>query len=105
LLIHIGNASASIGTHMTEASNEVKEGVRMSAEAEAALLDASAAFREVAATVGSMAYIAGDVSEQTRQIRELTDLQLEKIKEVYEASMIISANTGDLREAIRQVKV
>ncbi|WNS42945.1 methyl-accepting chemotaxis protein [Paenibacillus sp. MMS20-IR301] len=126
LLNHIGNASASIGTHMTEASNEVKEGVRMSAEAEAALVEASAAFREVAgqiidvsvtaeqlsagseevaATVGSMAHIAGGVSEQTRLIRELTDLQLEKIKEVYEASMLISANTGDLREAIRQVKV
>jgi methyl-accepting chemotaxis protein len=117
LLNHIGNASASIGTQMTEASNEVKE---------AALLEASAAFREVAgqiidmsataeqlsagseevaATVGSMAYIAGGVSEQTRQIRELTDLQLEKIKEVYEASMVIGTNTGELREAIRQVKV
>jgi methyl-accepting chemotaxis protein len=126
LLNHIGHASASIGTQMTEASYEVKEGVRMSAEAEAALLEASAAFREVAgqiidmsataeqlsagseevaATVGSMAYIAGGVSEQTRQIRELTDLQLEKIKEVYEASMVIGTNTGDLREAIRQVKV
>ncbi|NOU80592.1 HAMP domain-containing protein [Paenibacillus sp. LMG 31459] len=126
LLIHIGNASASIGTQMTDASHEVSEGVRMSAEAEAALLEASAAFREVAgqivdmsataeqlsagteevaATVGSMASIAGGVSEQTRQIRELTGQQLEKIKEVYEASMMISANTGDLREAIRQVKV
>jgi methyl-accepting chemotaxis protein len=126
LLNHIGHASASIGTQMTEASYEVKEGVRMSAEAEAALLEASAAFREVAgqiidmsataeqlsagseevaATVGSMAYIAGGVSEKTRQIRELTDLQLEKIKEVYEASMVIGTNTGDLREAIRQVKV
>ncbi|MNI99648.1 hypothetical protein D3C73_1587760 [compost metagenome] len=52
-----------------------------------------------------MAHIAGGVSEQTRQIRELTDLQLEKIKEVYEASMTISANTSDMREAIRQVKV
>ncbi|CQR58347.1 methyl-accepting chemotaxis protein [Paenibacillus riograndensis] len=126
LLLHIGNASASIGTQMTDVSKEVKEGARMSAESEAALLQASAAFREVAeqitdvsataeqlsagseevaATVGSMAHIAGGVSEQTRQIRELTDLQLEKIKEVYEASMTISANTSDMREAIRQVKV
>ncbi|MEK3682567.1 hypothetical protein [Paenibacillus sp. FSL R10-2736] len=55
--------------------------------------------------MGGMVNIAGGVSEQTRQIRELTGLQLEKIKEVYEASMMISANTGDLREALRQVKV
>ncbi|OKP98755.1 methyl-accepting chemotaxis protein [Paenibacillus sp. P46E] len=126
LLIHIGKASASISTQMTDASREVKEGTRMSAEAETALLQASAAFREVAeqiidvsatteqlsagseevaATVGSMAYIASGVSDQTRQIRELTDLQLEKIKEIYKASMVISANTNDMREAIRQVKV
>ncbi|NQX48549.1 methyl-accepting chemotaxis protein [Paenibacillus tritici] len=126
LLIHISKASANISAQMTQASGEVEEGVRISAEAEASLLEASAAFREVAgqiidvsataeqlsagseevaATVGSMADIAGDVSEQTRQIRELTGLQLEKIKEVYEASMTISANTGSLREAIRQVKV
>ncbi|MGN7765188.1 hypothetical protein [Paenibacillus sp. 22594] len=45
------------------------------------------------------------MSDQTRQIRELTNLQLEKIKEVYKASMVISANTNDMREAIRQVKV
>ncbi|WP_019908359.1 methyl-accepting chemotaxis protein [Paenibacillus sp. HW567] len=126
LLIHIGTASASIGTQMTAASMEVGEGVRMSAEAEEALREASGAFREVAgqiidvsataeqlsagseevaATVGSMAHIAGGVSEQTRQIRELTDLQLEKIKEVYEASTVISAHASDMREAIRQVRV
>ncbi|WP_310828651.1 methyl-accepting chemotaxis protein [Paenibacillus pedocola] len=126
LLIHIGTASSNIGSQMSDASREVAEGVRMSSAAEEALLHVSNAFREVAeqimevsataeqlsagseevaATVGSMATIAGDVSEQTRQIRELTDLQLEKVKEVYEASMVISANTGDMREAIRQVKV
>lgn len=126
LLIHIGEASVSIGSQMTGASREVGEGVRMSTEAEAALRQASSAFREVAeqiidvsataeqlsagseevaATVGSMAYIAGGVSEQTRQIRELTDFQLEKIKEVYEASMVISANANDMREVIRQVSV
>ncbi|MEK4004320.1 methyl-accepting chemotaxis protein [Paenibacillus sp. FSL H3-0333] len=126
LLMQIGQASASIGGQMTEASAEVQEGVRMSAEAEAALLEASAAFREVAgqiidvsataeqlsagseevaAAVGSMADIAGEVSEQTREIRELTDLQLARIKEVYEASLSVSASTGDLREAIRQVNV
>ncbi|MEK4849823.1 HAMP domain-containing methyl-accepting chemotaxis protein [Paenibacillus sp. FSL H7-0756] len=126
LLLHIGQASASIGEQMTEASAEVQEGVRMSAEAEASLLEASAAFREVAgqiidvsataeqlsagseevaATVGSMADIAGEVSEQTREIRELTTLQLARMKEVYEASLTISASTGDLRDAIRQVKV
>ncbi|MHA6533002.1 methyl-accepting chemotaxis protein [Paenibacillus sp. BAC0078] len=126
LLIHIGKASASIGTQMTDASKEVGEGVRMSSEAEEALREASTAFREVAgqiidvsataeqlsagseevaATVGSMAHIAGGVSEQTRQIRELTDFQLEKIKEVYEASTVISAHANDMREAIRQVRV
>lgn len=65
----------------------------------------SAGSEEVAAAVGSMAMIAGGVSEQTRQIRELTDLQLEKIREVYDASMVISANTNDMRDAIRQVRV
>ncbi|WP_042203148.1 methyl-accepting chemotaxis protein [Paenibacillus camerounensis] len=126
LLTQIGNASSGIGTRMAEASREVTEGVHMSAGAEAALLKASGAFREVAeqiidvsataqqlsagseevaAAVGSMAMIAGGVSEQTRQIRELTDQQLEKIREVYEASMVISTNTSDMREAIRQVRV
>ncbi|MNH32060.1 hypothetical protein D3C79_924770 [compost metagenome] len=56
----------------------------------------SAGSEEVAATVGSMANIAGEVSEQTCQIRELTDLQLEKVKEVYEASKVIRANTSDM---------
>ncbi|AIQ47221.1 chemotaxis protein [Paenibacillus sp. FSL R7-0273] len=126
LLTQIGNASSGIGTRMEGASREVTEGVHMSAGAEEALLQASAAFREVAeqiidvsataeqlsagseevaAAVGSMAMIAGGVSEQTRQIRELTDLQLEKIREVYDASMVISANTNDMRDAIRQVRV
>lgn len=126
LLIHIGAASSTIGSQMIEASKEVEEGVRMSSEAEDALLQVTAAFREVAeqitdvsataeqlsagseevaAAVSSMAHIAGGVSEQTRQIRELTDFQFAKIKEVYEASKIISANTNDMREAIRQVNV
>ncbi|CAM4352052.1 methyl-accepting chemotaxis protein [Paenibacillus typhae] len=126
LLIHIGTVSSGISTQMTEASREVGEGVRMSKGAEEALVLAAAAFREVAeqivdvsataeelsagseevaATVGSMAMIAGGVTEQTRQIRELTDLQLEKIREVYEASRVISVSTGDMRQAILQVRV
>lgn len=126
LLVHIGSASTNIGSQMTEASREVEEGVRMSSEAEEALMQVTAAFREVveqitdvsataeqlsagseevAAAVSSMAHIAGGVSEQTRQIRELTDSQFAKIKEVYEASRMISTHTNDMREAIRQVNV
>ncbi|WP_340025868.1 HAMP domain-containing methyl-accepting chemotaxis protein [Paenibacillus sp. FSL K6-1096] len=126
LLQQISQASASIGVQMSGASAEVQEGVRMSAEAEASLMEAATAFREVAgqiidvsataeqlsagseevaAAVGSMADIAGEAAEQTREIRELTRLQLARIQEVYEASQTISTSTGELREAIRQVNV
>lgn len=70
LLLHISQASASIGVQMTEASAEVREGVRMSAEAEAALLEASAAFREVAGQIIDVSATAEQLSAAQRRLRQ-----------------------------------
>ncbi|MNI82860.1 hypothetical protein D3C73_1396150 [compost metagenome] len=97
--------SSGVEQSLLQAAEAFREVAEQIIDVSATAEQLTAGSEEVAATVGSMADIAGGVSEQTRQIRELTDQQLVKIKEVYEASMVISANTSDMRNAIRQVIV
>ncbi len=65
----------------------------------------TAGSEEVAATVSSIAHIASGVSEMTEQIQALTARQLDMMKQVRDASAVLSANTKDMRQAISQVNV
>jgi methyl-accepting chemotaxis protein len=126
LLGNIEAESGRIGDEMEKASKEISEGVSLSGEAADSFLNAVQSFRlvsdqimevsaateqltagseEVAATVSAIADIASGVSDQTEQIQELTSRQLAVMKQVYEASVVLSANTKDMRQAISQVNV
>lgn len=126
LLGNIGKDSEKISVEMETVTTEIKEGVELSTEAERSFLHAVKAFmlvseqvqevsvtteqlsagsEEVAATVNSIAHIASGVSEQTEQIRTMTNRQLEMMKQVYDASAVLNANTLDMRKAIQQVNV
>ncbi|TMV52785.1 HAMP domain-containing protein [Paenibacillus mesophilus] len=126
LLGNIGKESGKISEEMEGASRDISIGVRLSAEAAESFQHTVAAFRlvseqivdisatteqlsagseEVAATVGSIADIANKVSEQSGQIRSLSGQQLDRMKQVSEASAILTDNTREMREAIKQVNV
>ncbi|EFM09634.1 methyl-accepting chemotaxis sensory transducer [Paenibacillus curdlanolyticus YK9] len=126
LLSGIGREASAIRAHMEAATNEIKEGSRLSLQAEQSFdftVDAfqlvtdqilevsstveqlSAGSQEVAATVGNMADIAGGVSEQSRQIEQLTDQQLQLIRQLHEASRELNGKAAEMGEALRQVKV
>ncbi|MGO4371326.1 methyl-accepting chemotaxis protein [Paenibacillus sp. MCAF20] len=126
LLGNISKETGRISEQMDLAASEIGTGARLSQEAEQAFIHAVSAFHlvtdqimevsstveqmsagseEVAATVSTMASVAGGVSEQTKQIQELTELQLEMIKKVYDDSIELKSNTSRMREAISQVKV
>lgn len=126
LLGNISKETGRISEQMDRAASEIGAGARLSQEAEQAFIHAVSAFHlvtdqimevsstveqmsagseEVAATVSTMASVAGGVSDQTKQIQELTELQLEMIKKVYDDSIELKSNTSRMREAISQVKV
>ncbi|MGO4549345.1 methyl-accepting chemotaxis protein [Paenibacillus sp. 2TAB23] len=126
LLGNIETESGAISTEMEKVSLEINDGVSLSGEAAEAFLQAVASFRlvseqimevsaateqltagseEVAATVSSIAHIASGVSDQTEQIQTLTAKQLEMMKQVQEASALLSENTRDMREAVAKVNV
>lgn len=126
LLGNIGQESEKISAKMESVTAEIQAGVELSAEAEQSFLHAVKAFmlvseqvqevsvtteqlsagsEEVAATVSSIANIASGVSELTEQIRSMTNRQLEMMKQVYDASAVLNANTLDMRQAIQQVNV
>ncbi|MFB9329952.1 methyl-accepting chemotaxis protein [Paenibacillus aurantiacus] len=126
LLAHVTDEAARIGGQMEEASKEIGEGTRLSAEAEQAFSHAVEAFQlvagqimevstaveelsagseEVAATVSSMASVASGVSEQTRSIQTLTERQLEKMRQVHEGATALSESAARMQEAVAQVKV
>ncbi|CAM4379809.1 methyl-accepting chemotaxis protein [Paenibacillus endophyticus] len=126
LLGNIETESGTISTEMEKVSLEINDGVSLSGEAAEAFLQAVASFRlvseqimevsaateqltagseEVAATVSSIAHIASGVSDQTEQIQTLTAKQLEMMKQVQEASALLSENTRDMREAVAKVNV
>ncbi|WP_103104803.1 methyl-accepting chemotaxis protein [Brevibacillus reuszeri] len=126
LLESIGTESGKISGEMEVVTEEIQEGVELSQEAEQSFLHAVKAFRlvseqimevsatteqlsagseEVVAQFGSIAQVASGVTEQTEQIRTMTSKQLEMMKQVHEASAVLSANTIDMRKAIQQVNV
>lgn len=126
LLGNIGKESGSISEEMEGASRDIAEGVRLSGEAAESFGHTVSAFRlvseqiidisatteqlsagseQVAATVGSIADIAGRVSEQSRQIRTLSGRQLDMMKQVSEASSVLSDSTQEMKKAIKQVNV
>lgn len=126
LLGNIETESGAISTEMEKVSVEINDGVSLSGEAAESFLEAVASFRlvseqimevsaateqltagseEVAATVSSIAHIASGVSDQTEQIQSLTAKQLEMMKQVQEASALLSENTRDMREAVAKVNV
>ncbi|WP_169088408.1 methyl-accepting chemotaxis protein [Paenibacillus sp. PL91] len=126
LLGHIEAFSEKISDEMEKASREIGEGVTLSGEAAESFEHTVESFRlvseqiievsatteqltagseEVAATVSSIAHIASGVSEMTEQIQELTARQLGMMKQVHDASAVLSANTKDMRQAIAQVNV
>lgn len=126
LLGNIELESGRISDEMEKASGEISEGVSLSGEAAESFLHAVESFRlvseqimevsatteqltagseEVAATVSSIAQIASGVFEMTEQIQALTARQLDMMKQVRDASAVLSANTKDMRQAISQVNV
>jgi len=126
LLGNIEIESGKISEEMEKASRDIEDGVSLSGEAAVSFLHAVDSFRlvseqimevsvtteqltagseEVAATVSSIAHIARDVSDQTEQIQMLTAQQLDMMKQVHEASVVLSSNTKDMRQAIAQVNV
>ncbi|OMF22518.1 methyl-accepting chemotaxis protein [Paenibacillus sp. FSL H8-0548] len=126
LLGNIEVESGKISDEMEKASTEIEEGVALSGQAADSFLHAVESFRlvseqimevsaateqltagseEVAATVVAIADIASGISEQSEQIQQLTSDQLDMMKQIYEASVVVSANTKDMRQAIKQVNV
>jgi methyl-accepting chemotaxis protein len=126
LLGHIEAFSGKISDEMEKASKDIGEGVSLSGEAAESFEHTVESFRlvseqimevsatteqltagseEVAATVSNIAYIASGVSEMTERIQDLTARQLGMMKQVHEASAVLSANTKDMRQAIAQVNV
>ena len=126
LLSHIELESGRISDEMEKASGEIGAGVSLSGEAAESFLHAVESFRlvseqimevsatteqltagseEVAATVSSIAHIASGVSEMTEQIQAMTARQLDMMKQIRDASAVLSDNTKDMRQAISQVNV
>lgn len=126
LLSHIELESGRISDEMEKASGEIGAGVSLSGEAAESFLHAVESFRlvseqimevsatteqltagseEVAATVSSIAHIASGLSEMTGQIQAMTARQLDMMKQVRDASAVLSDNTKDMRQAISQVNV
>jgi methyl-accepting chemotaxis protein len=126
LLNSIQSESQRIGEKMDDAANEIREGVLLSEQAEqsfghvvevfrlvtsqiqdvaAAAEQMSAGSEEVAVSVNGIAFIAKEVSEQTHQINELTNQQLDKMQHVADASSTLSSMTHEMRMAVQQVKV
>ncbi|OBZ07680.1 methyl-accepting chemotaxis protein [Bacillus sp. FJAT-26390] len=126
LLSHIEAFSSKISDEMEKVSKDIGEGVSLSGEAAESFEHTVESFRlvseqimevsatteqltagseEVAATVSNIAYIASGVSEMTERIQDLTAKQLGMMKQVHEASAVLSANTEDMRQAIAQVNV
>lgn len=126
LLGNISMESGKISEEMEVVAREIEAGVQLSHEAEQSFLHAVKAFHlvseqimevsatteqlsagseEVVAQVSSIAHVASGVTEQTHQIRSMTSRQLDMMKQVHDASAILSANTLDMRQAIQQVNV
>ncbi|MFE5322359.1 methyl-accepting chemotaxis protein [Paenibacillus sp. NPDC056579] len=126
LLHHIQQESLQISQAMETSSKEVKTGTVLADDAEQALASVVDKFRfvseqiqdisaateqmsagseEVATSVIGIADIAKDSSEQTKQILELTDIQLNAVRTIAASAETLSGMTHDMREAVKQVKV
>ncbi|WP_028552754.1 methyl-accepting chemotaxis protein [Paenibacillus sp. UNC451MF] len=126
LLHNVQNESQRISEAMNKGSEEVQTGTVLSEKAEeyltlivekfrfvadqihdisAATEQISAGSEEVAASVIGIADIAKASSDQTRQIRELTDIQLDVVKQMADSAIALNEITQDMREAIKQIKV
>ncbi|NHN31666.1 methyl-accepting chemotaxis protein [Paenibacillus agricola] len=126
LLHNVQNESLRISEAMEIGSKEVYTGKVLSEEAEesftnvvemfrlvtgqihdisAATEQISAGSEEVSASVVEITDIAKASSEQTLQIRELADQQLEIVRHVADAAAELSGMTHHLREAVKQIKV
>ncbi|WP_179232851.1 methyl-accepting chemotaxis protein [Paenibacillus rigui] len=126
LLHKVHNESNRISEAMQKGSQEVRTGTELSQQAEqyftsvfemfrfvtgqiqdisAATEQISAGSEEVAASVSGIANIARSSSEQTKEIRELTDTQLHVVRQMAGSAAALSEMTHDMREAIKQIKV
>jgi methyl-accepting chemotaxis protein len=126
LLHNVQNESLRISEAMEIGSKEVHSGKVLSEEAEESFTNVVEMFRlvsgqihdiatateqitagseEVSASVVEIADIAKASSEQTLQIRELADQQLENVRHVADAAAGLSGMTHHLREAVKQIKV
>ncbi|TBL68552.1 methyl-accepting chemotaxis protein [Paenibacillus thalictri] len=126
LLRKVGGESSRISEAMQSGAEEIQTGTVLSEKAERYLVQIvenfgyvteqihdissaseqiSAGTEEVAASVGEIAHIAKSSSEQTEQIRELTDAQLHSVQHMADSAAQLSGMTHDMREAIKQIKV
>lgn len=126
LLHNVQNESQRIRDAMNKGSHEVQTGTVLSEQAEdyltmiverfrfvadqihdisAATEQISAGSEEVAASVIGIADIAKASSDQTKHIRELTDIQLDVVKQMADSAIALNLMTQDMREAIKQIKV
>ena len=126
LLHNVQNESERIHEAMSTGAQEVQTGTVLSEHAEeyltaivdqfrfvadqiqdisAAAEQISAGSEEVAASVMGIADIAKVSSDQTRQIRELTDSQLNVVRQMADSAVALNEMTQDMRGAIKQIKV
>lgn len=126
LLQNMKNESQLISEAMEHGSREVRIGEVLSAEAEesfakvvdmfrrvsgqiqeisAATQQMTAGSEEVSASVAAIAEIAKASSDETAQIRELTDQQLHIVRQFADSAAELSGMTHHLLEAVKRVKV
>ncbi|UQZ84673.1 Methyl-accepting chemotaxis protein McpB [Paenibacillus konkukensis] len=126
LLHNVQNESLRISEAMESGAREIKAGTELSGAAEESLTRVVEMFRfvseqihdisaateqmyagseEVAASVVGIADIAKASSDQTREIRALTDTQLDVVKQIADSAAALSGMTHDMREAVKQIKV
>lgn len=126
LLLRIQQESQQIGSQMGVASEEIGQGVMITAEAElafshvveafqlvtsriqevsAAAEEISAGSEEAAASVNTISQISSGVSDHSDDIYRLMQEQKALFQEVARTSVLLEQQTNEMSEAVRKVKV